>query len=275
MPICQLLLICFAYASYMKSQDIFVGTSGWQYAHWRSSFYPKDLPLAAWLHFFKHVFNTVEINSTFYRLPKAKLFDKWYKDVADRPGFKFSVKLNMLFTRFRRLKLTTADQGELREFLSNARHLKEHLGPILIQLPPGLKADAKVLADFTKILKQTGPKLQFAIEFRHASWLNESTYKLLKKQNIAFVIGHSNRWPSAVVKTADWVFVRFHGAPRLYTSNYSDEQLSEWTKKIKALRPKQAYVYFNNDAAGHAPDNAMTMAKLLGAKQQSSVQKLF
>ncbi len=259
----------------MTKPNIFVGTSGWQYAHWRSSFYPKDLPLAAWLHFYKHVFNTVEINSTFYRLPKAGLFDKWRKDVADRPGFKFSVKLNMLFTRYRRLQLTAADKPVLREFLSSAQRLKENLGPILIQLPPGLKADQQVLANFTGTLNKAAPALQYAIEFRHKSWFAPETYRLLEKYNIACVIAHSNRWASSVVKTADWIFVRFHGAPRLYTSDYSDEELKQWAKTIKKLGAKQIYVYFNNDAAGHAPNNAMTMRKLLGASSSGSLQKLF
>ncbi len=160
------------------------------------------------------------------------------------------------------------------------------MGPILIQLPPSLKKDLKVLERFlknfenhgsTRILKRINAddfkrgltrmnadkiSLKLAIEFRHKSWLDKETYNFLKKKNVAFVISDSPRWSTDIVKTADFVYIRFHGKPRIFTSKYERKELQRYAKEIKKLKPKILFAYFNNDAEGHAIEDALEFQKL-------------
>jgi len=237
---------------------IYIGTSGWQYYHWKGKFYPENLPSKDFLRFYSKYFNTVEVNTSFYHFTKKSTFEKWQKEV--NKDFLFSIKLHRLFTHFRKLKLNKEDKKILKETIESYKVLGKNLGPILIQLPPSLKKDLKILDRFLKNFKN----LKLAIEFRHKSWLDKETYKFLKKRNVAFVISDSPRWPTDVIKTTDFVYIRFHGKPHLFASKYEKEELQRYAKEIKKLKPKTLFAYFNNDADGYAVENALEFKKILG-----------
>jgi uncharacterized protein YecE (DUF72 family) len=236
---------------------IYIGTSGWQYYHWKGKFYPEDLSSKDFLKFYSKYFNTVEINTSFYHFTKKSTFEKWKKEV--NRNFLFSIKLHRLFTHFRKLKLNKDDKRILKETIESYKVLGKNLGPILIQLPPSLKKDLKVLEKFLKNFKN----LELAIEFRHKSWLDKETYNFLKKKKVAFVISDSPRWPTDIVKTTDFVYIRFHGKPHLFASKYEKEELQRYAKEIKKLKPKTLFAYFNNDAEGYAIEDALEFKKIL------------
>ena len=259
---------------------IYTGTSGWQYYHWKVKFYPENLPSKDFLRFYSKYFNTVEINTSFYNFTKKSTFEKWVTQIntyferintdKDNPhkslsnphksvNFLFSIKLNRLFTHFRKLKLNKDDKRILKETIESYKVLGKNLGPILIQLPPSLKKDLKVLEKFLKNFKN----LKLAIEFRHKSWLDKETYNFLKKKKIAFVISDSPRWSTDIVKTTDFVYIRFHGKPHLFASKYEKEELQRYAREIKKLKPKILFAYFNNDAEGYAIEDALEFKKIL------------
>jgi uncharacterized protein YecE (DUF72 family) len=236
---------------------IYIGTSGWQYYHWKGKFYSEDLPSKDFLKFYSKYFNTVEINTSFYHFTKKSTFEKWKKEI--NKNFLFSIKLHRLFTHFRKLKLNKDDKRILKETVESYKVLGKNLGLILIQLPPSLKKDLKVLEKFLKNFKN----LKLAIEFRHKSWLDEKTYNFLKKKKVAFVISDSPRWPTDIVKTTDFIYIRFHGKPRLFASKYEKEELQRYAKEIKKLKPKILFAYFNNDIEGYAAEDALEFKKIL------------
>lgn len=252
---------------------IYVGTSGWQYYSWYKNFYPHDLKSKDFLKFYSKHFLTVEINTSFYHFTKKETFEKWKREVPS--NFLFAIKLHRLFTHFRRLKLNKEDKRILKETINSYKVLGKNLGPILIQLPPSLKKDLKLLKNFLKTLhnirinlqensqKNSRKSLTFAIEFRHKSWLDKEVYKVLKEKKIAFVISDSPRWPTDIIKTTDFVYVRFHGKPKLFASKYSFKELEDYYRKIKNLKPKIIFVYFNNDFEGYAVDNAFDFQKII------------
>jgi len=235
---------------------IYIGTSGWQYYHWKVKFYPENLPSKDFLKFYSKYFNTVEVNTGFYHFTKKSTFEKWKKEV--NKNFLFSIKLHRLFTHFRKLKLNKDDKRILKETIESYKVLGKNLGPILIQLPPSLKKDLNVLEKFFKNFRN----LRLAIEFRHKSWLDKETYNFLKKKKVAFVISDSPRWPTDIVKTTYFVYIRFHGKPHLFASKYEKEELQRYAKEIKKLKPKTLFAYFNNDAEGYAVEDALEFQKL-------------
>jgi len=233
--------------------DIRIGTSGWHYDHWRQRFYPEGLPKSKWfLHYAQH-FDTVEVNNTFYQLPKQKSVENWHKQAPD--NFLYTVKANRYITHIKRLK----DASEaLDRFFDTVDILAEKLGPILYQLPPSLRKDLDLLASFIKLL----PKKRTAVfEFRHESWYSEDTYSLLKKSNVAFCIHDMPGKQSPRIVTADIIYIRFHGPTGKYEGNYSKPTLKKWADWIKEnLRGiRAAFAYFNNDIEGHAISNAKTL----------------
>jgi len=237
--------------------DIRIGTSGWYYEHWRELFYPADLPKSKWFEYYAQHFNTVEINNTFYHQPKDKSVQRWH-DLAPA-GFLYAAKANRYITHIRKLKDCSE---ELRRFFDNISLLKRKLGPVLYQLPPSLHKDLERLAAFVKLF----PKRKIAVfEFRHKSWYSYDTYELLGKHNIAFCIHDMPGKESPRVVTSDIIYIRFHGTSGRYAGNYPKSELQDWVKGLKT-REKNAraiYVYFNNDAHGHAIKNAKQLEKLL------------
>jgi uncharacterized protein YecE (DUF72 family) len=240
---------------------LYIGTSGWQYYHWKGKFYPENLKSENFLTFYSKHFNSVEINTSFYHFTKDQTFKRWKSQVGE--NFLFSLKLNRFFTHFRRLKLKKDDVEILKDTLDSYKFLGKNLGVILVQLPPSLKKDIKLLNDFIKNFKKSsGNKAtKIAIEFRNRTWLTPDVYKILKKHKISFCISDSPKWNTEIIKTSDFVYLRFHGRPILFASKYEKNYLKEYAKNIKKLKPKFLFAYFNNDIQGYAVENAMEFKK--------------
>lgn len=240
----------------------YIGTSGWHYEHWRYIFYPEDLSKSAWLEFYARHFDTVELNNSFYRLPSENAFAGWYGSTPS--GFTFAVKVSRYITHIKRLKDC---EEPLKNFLTRAKGLKEKLGPLLYQLPPGMHRNDARLESFLSIL----PKgLKHAVEFRHESWLEEGVFNILHKYNAGLCIFDMPDFSSPVVATADFAYVRFHGNKWLYGSRYTDEELADWAKRLSklAVNLREVYIYFNNDAEAYAVENAKTLRGYLQSKEK-------
>lgn len=234
-----------------------VGTSGWHYDDWKGRFYPEKLPKSRWLEFFASRFSTVELNNTFYRLPSEEAFKNWYTSTPG--GFIFAVKMSRFVTHIKRLKDT---REALQNFMSRAALLKDKLGPVLYQLPPGLHRDDAKLEAFLAELPQ-GYKHVF--EFRHESWLTAEVYDLLRRYHVGMCVFDMPKLTCPLLATADFAYIRFHGKDSLYSSCYSDEELADWAEKIEKLAENldEVYIYFNNDIQGFALKNAETISELL------------
>jgi uncharacterized protein YecE (DUF72 family) len=243
----------------------YVGTSGWQYKHWNARFFPGDLPKKDWLKYLSSKFRTVEVNTTFYHMARVSTFEKWKQETP--AGFLFTLKFYRLFTHFKKLVLDKDDPEILEGFFRNAKALGRKLGPILVQFPPSFRLNLEklgfLLTEIRKIEKKHKLKLRLAIEFRHPTWFNEGVYEFMRKWNAAFVITNSPAWPSKIIRTADFVYMRFHGRTKLFTSNYTEKELREWAQILKGLGGKEIFAYFNNDANAYAADNAQYLKKLL------------
>lgn len=241
-----------------KKAKIFIGTSGYNYRHWSDGvFYPEGLPQSRWLEHYTEFFNTVELNVTFYRLPQESAFKGWHKRTPK--NFAFTIKGSRFITHIKRLK----DCKEPLELLyTRVRHLKEKFSSLLWQLPPKFKVDEERLSGFVKLLKIF--KARHVFEFRDKSWFQEKTYDILRKHNVSLCFAD---WPITDMKvepTADFVYIRRHGAGQIvYGGCYSDKLLKRDTKEIKEWlkEGKDVYVYFNNDAHGYAVKNALTLKK--------------
>lgn len=179
----------------------YVGTSGWHYGHWRGIFYPETLSKPEWLNFYARSFPTVEINNSFYRIPTEKAFDTW-RD-ATSPGFVFAVKVSRFITHIKRLKDTAEP---LQNFLDRAKLLGEKLGPLLYQLPPNMLRDEERLASFAAILPG---EYYHVFEFRHASWFDDSVYKILREHNLGLCLYDMPGFTTPVLATADFAYMRF------------------------------------------------------------------
>lgn len=234
----------------------YIGTSGFNYKHWMDNFYPKDLTHKKWLNFYSGFFNTVELNTTFYKLPSEKVFSNWYHQTPQ--GFLFSVKASRYITHIKRLK---EPKYSLEKFFNNVGVLREKLGIVLFQLPPNFLFKKDTFVGFLKKLFLY--KKRCAFEFRHESWFNEEVYFLLKKYNFSLVIADSPTFPAGEIITADYSYFRFHGGKILYGSEYSKDELKEWAEKIKKINIKNAYIYFNNDFQGFAIKNAKSFEGFL------------
>jgi uncharacterized protein YecE (DUF72 family) len=237
--------------------DIRIGTSGWYYEHWRELFYPVVLPKSKWFEYYARYFNTVEINNTFYHLPKEQSVKRW-QEIAPE-GFLYAVKANRYITHIQKLKDTAES---MQRFFDRINILKVKLGPVLYQLPPSLHIDLERLEAFIKLL----PKRKNAIfEFRHKSWYCDDTFKLLKKFRAGFCIHDMPGKESPLIITSDIIYVRFHGTTGRYSGSYSKSQLQNWAKwfKEQAKKARGIYIYFNNDAHAHAIKNAKQLKEMI------------
>jgi len=241
----------------------FVGTSGYNYSHWSDGvFYPGGLSEREWLEYYANFFNTVELNVSFYRLPKRSTFEGWRKRTPE--DFTFVVKGSRYITHIKKLK----DCGEaLNLFFNHVEGLKEKLGAVLWQLPPNLHINCERLESFCKIIHdlKVSSLTRHSFEFRHRSWFCKEVYSILKKYGFSLCIAHSNYWPYEEVTTSDFVYLRFHGGEILYGSNYSEKELRDWASKARYWmgKGKDIYAYFNNDAHGFAVKNALRFKELL------------
>jgi len=237
--------------------SVYIGTSGWNYKHWKGNFYPEGVPQKRWLEFYITKFSTVELNSTFYRLPLVSTFKKWHESTPD--DFFFSVKASRFITHIKRLNEPIEPVDN---FISSAKNLEAKLGPILFQLPPGFKYNYKRLEDFLKILPF---KLRYTFEFRNNTWWNNETYQLLKKHNCAFCIFELGETISPKEVTADFVYIRLHGPGGRYRGDYDKQTLGEWADAFNQWKKekKDIFCYFDNDERGFAAKNALGLKEMI------------
>ena len=239
---------------------IWVGTSGWQYASWKDRFYPKGVPQRAWLESYASRFRVVEVNNSFYMLPKEATFDRWRE--ATPEGFLFVVKASRYITHIRRLR-DAKDSVDL--FWSRASRLGPKLGPVLFQLPPNFGADPPLLEEFLGVLPG---RIRAAFEFRDDSWRRDEVYELLDRAGAAWVMADRPGWHVPTVVTGGWSYLRFHQGRAVHPA-YSRRKLRAWAERIVELDAKDTFSFFNNDALAAAPNDAVVLMELaakLGAE---------
>lgn len=241
----------------MKKGEIHIGTSGWKYKHWNNTFYPTEVKGDAQLVYYTTLFNTVELNNSFYRQPSISNFLNWKEAVPK--DFSYAVKANRFFTHMKKLKV---EANDVINFIDKVNHFGEKLGPILFQLPPSWKINLDRLAYFLNLL----PKgYRYVFEFRNATWYNKEINELLAAKNVAFCIYELDGHLSPLTVTADFVYVRLHGPGPKYQGSYQDKDLDRWVTFISKQidTGKDVFVYFDNDQAGYAAFNAMRLKELL------------
>ncbi len=240
-----------------------VGTSGWNYPHWSGAFYPKGMKPAGWLAHYARHFDTVEVNSTFYRLPSPLVFVRWAEQAP--ANFRFALKASRFITHIKRL---LEPERSAAEFLRRAAGLGEKRGPVLFQLPPSGRVSLPRLQAFLAYLTRQRilQNLQSVFEFREPSWLVPEVQRLLEKANAALCLAD---WPDLAVEgpvTASFVYIRRHGAGGLYAGAYPREALRREADRIKdwLAEGRSVFVYFNNDAEANAVRDALTLRELVG-----------
>jgi uncharacterized protein YecE (DUF72 family) len=241
-------------------KPVHIGCSGWNYPHWRERVYPKGVPASRWLEHYARMFDTVEVNNTFYRLPSKDAVAGWVEQTPD--GFVFTVKASRYLTHMKRL--TDLGRG-VKRFYERIDPLVKSpkLGTVLWQLPENFKRDDERLARALDRL----PPGRHCFEFRHESWFVAEVYELLGRHGVALVIGDHPKRPFQTYElTADWTFIRFHYGSRGRGGNYSERELDTWKRRIAAWRRgAEVYAYFNNDWNGNAVRNALTLKRGLSA----------
>ncbi len=243
----------------MTRNAVHVGCSGWAYPHWRERLYPKGLPQRQWLPHYAEHFDTVEINNTFYRLPKPSAVEGWVEQSP--PGFIFAVKASRYLTHVKRLKTVDPYVARFYEPLE-ALTRTEKFGPLLWQFPANFHGNVDRLSGALRAL----PPGRHAFEFRHESWFTDEVYGLLREHGAALVIGdESSRWVSTPhVRTTGWTYIRLHHGSRGRQGNYSRSEIETWARRISQWRrDTEVFIYFNNDWEGYALRNARLLKDLL------------
>jgi len=234
--------------------QVLVGTSGYSYKEWKGTFYPEDLKAADMLRYYAERLTTVEINNTFYRMPKASVLENWAAQVGD--SFVFVLKGSQRITHMKRLK----DAGESVAYLfETAAVLGSRLGPVFFQLPPYLKKDAPRLRAFLDLLPADRP---VAFEFRHESWFDEEVYEALRARGAALCAAdtdESGDEGAPVVPTGAFGYLRLRRA------TYSDADLAAWAEKVRGQAWDRAFVFFKHEDAGKGPAMAARFRRLIGA----------
>ena len=265
--------------------NIRIGISGWTYPPWRGTFYPEKLPQNRELAYASRQVNSIEINGSFYSLQRPSSFIKWYQAVPD--DFVFSVKANRYITHVLRLRNCRAPLANF--FASGVLALNEKLGSVLWQFPPSMKLDLERMEEFLAMLptdavhakrlaENCDPwmrerayfevnnnwRIRHAFEVRHASFRNSAFLRLLRKFKAALVFSDSGgKWPYIEEVTADFIYIRLHGAEELYASGYNTRALKTWARRIRSWQARNTFVYFDNDAKVFAPFNAVELHSLL------------
>jgi uncharacterized protein YecE (DUF72 family) len=241
----------------MPDGSIYVGTSGWHYGHWRGPFYPEKLPASRMLEFYASRFDTVELNNTFYRLPVETGLESW-RSTTPRE-FCFAVKGSRFLTHMKKLK---DPETGIARFFERIDRLRPKLGPVVFQLPPFWEIDAARLDGFLAALPK---RHRYAFEFRNPTWHAEPIYKILRKRNAALCIFEIAGFASGFPITADFTYVRLHGPEGAYQGRYSRDSLERWAYRIDHWRKdlKAVYLYFDNDQAAYAVENALSLKLLL------------
>jgi uncharacterized protein YecE (DUF72 family) len=227
-----------------------VGTSGWSYKEWKGPFYPVDLPADDMLRHYSSRFPTVEINNSFYRIPKEKVLLEWAEQVP--ATFRFVLKASRRITHVNRL---TDGDGSLAYFLRTVNVLGERLGPTLFQCPPTLRKDLGRLQEFLALVPRTW---RAALEFRHDSWFSDEVYDALRAHDVALVGAEEDEGSTPVVPTASWGYLR------LRRTTYTEDELRVWTERIAGQPWNEAYVFLKHDEEnGSPPDPAVRLAAIV------------
>ncbi len=230
-------------ASILRAGRLLVGTSGYSYNEWKGSFYPEKFPDREMLSFYAKHFSTVEINYSFYRMPTETALLNWAKSVPE--GFRFALKANQQITHIQRLR---GCESTLKRFLEVASVLNDgdHLGPILVQLPPTFKFDRPLLEDF---LALRPPAFAFAFEVRHPSWYTDETYAVLRQNKTALCLSETDKQTPPEVLTTGFTYAR------LRLENYTPKQITAWRKRFDTWLAQgvDVYVYFKHEDGGKAP----------------------
>jgi uncharacterized protein YecE (DUF72 family) len=246
----------------MKSQgNIYIGTSGWHYDHWRGPFYPQNLPKdETMLSYYARHFRAVEINNSFYQLPKKNTLTAWYNQVPNR--FLFAVKGSRYITHMKKLKDASQTVPAL---LEAASVLGAKLGPILFQLPPRWKINPARLREF---LQSLPGEFRYAFEFRDPSWFDERIYQALGDNHAAFCIYHLAGRLSPKRITTDFIYIRLHGPQDAYQGQYDVQTLAGWAGAISTWQNqgKEVFCFFDNDQAGYAAQDALRLQKMIQGK---------
>ncbi|MBM1170367.1 DUF72 domain-containing protein [Microvirga arabica] len=247
--------------------EIRIGTSGWHYRSWHGPFYPARLKIKDFLSYYVQRFDTAEINNSFYRLPTERAVQAWHDSTPK--GFLFAWKASRFITHMKRLK-EIEDSIDL--VFGRMSSLSEKFGPVLFQLPPTFKADAETRERVARCLSLVPQGRRCAFEFRHPSWYEEDTFRILRDHNAALCISDHADAPAPWEATADFVYVRAHGTNGRYAGSYSAETLQDWTHHIAGWRrdDRSVYVYFDNDIKSAAPGDAQTLLRLLDEDQSLS-----
>jgi len=230
--------------------NLWIGTSGFQYAEWKGNFYPEDLPASKMLPFYAERFSTTEINYTFHRIPSLKTIDNWKQLTPEK--FCFALKAPQKITHWSKLRDCT---DTLEYFYKVISGLGERLGPVLFQMPPTFKKDADVLSSFLREL----PSMRAAFEFRHQSWFDEEIFGLLRSRNVALCIADTDKLATPEVVTADYGYLR------LRRENYAKIDIERWAKLVREQESKwrDAFVYFKHEESGIGPKLAKQMMEIL------------
>jgi uncharacterized protein YecE (DUF72 family) len=245
----------------MRNKKINIGTSGWSYKHWKGEFYPEEMKPTDYLLFYTEHFDTTEINSSFYHLPRRSTVEQWVEKTPKK--FRFCPKISRYITHIKRLH---EPEETVARFFEVFEPMKEKMGPVLVQLPPSLKFNYDVAEHFYTTLKKNFKEYSFAMEVRHQTWMTEESLTLMSKYDMAFVISQSgDRFPYAETITAKNIYVRFHGPKELYASSYSDKMLKGFADKFKHWVSEGHYIwaFFNNDVHMHALHNGKTLQQML------------
>jgi uncharacterized protein YecE (DUF72 family) len=234
-----------------------VGSSGWIYPHWRGRFYPEKLAVKRWFAFYAEHFDTVEVNNSFYRLPKPATFDAW---AAQAPAsFRYAVKANRYLTQAKKLKDCEEPMARM---MPAFRHLGETLGPVLYQLPPRFKLNLDRLEQFLELVPKDVVNV---FEFRDNSWHDDAVFSLLERYGASFCAHDMPGSNSPDLAVGPVAYVRFHGGEGKYWGRYSDAALLRWTDWMmaEARKGREVWAYFNNDAEAHAIQDALTLKAML------------
>lgn len=241
---------------------VYIGTSGWVYKSWDKTFYPADAPKSHQFQFYVTQFPTVEINATFYRLPTLHMSRGW-RDKAP-PGFVYAVKGSRFITHMKQLVNLG---GGLTRFFKRLKPMQARIGVVLWQLPPRMEMDLERLENFLKKLPED---YHHAVEFRHRSWMDKSTFTLLRRYKAAHASVSSLRMPMDLTVTSRLVYIRFHGLENGAAHDYTRKELEPWAEHVRhqAAQGKKVFAYFNNDANVRAPANARLFMEMTGALRE-------
>ncbi len=240
-----------------------IGCSGFYYREWKEIFYPAGLPQKSWFEYYCQHFNTLEINSTFYKMPTLKAFNNWYNQSP--PDFLFTVKAPRLITHYKKFNEVTS---LVTDFYSTIKEgLREKVGCVLFQLPPSYSFSKERL---DAVLGQMNPGFNNVMEFRHESWWTAEVFKALSAQQITFSgISYPSSLPDQVIENTSLVYYRFHGKPVLYKSLYSLEEIKAFVAQLPP-GDRQVYVYFNNTWGNSALINSRQLQEITGTNLKIS-----